>query len=292
MANRRMLSGDTWRSEFIGGLNFFERILWTGLITACADDQGRILNNPILIRADVFPFDDVSIAQIERALGVFVSAGKLHQYEVDGKKLLQIVNWWKYQTPSWASPSKYPAPDGWVDREKYHTVGNKIDSKNWGERGGFHPLCSDLPSDQHRPLNDVKSDVKSDVEQKDSAPAAHSETTSTTTTATAHFYTDDATAEGIYVRVTGTLGIPVSQKEIAIDAIRSVRAQKTDDNETVIYLKKYWREWRERKYSPANVGWLDWALAGEAPTPRANGTGAPKTRTLTSPDGRTIEVRE
>jgi len=123
MSNRRMISSDLYEDEFIGGLDIFSRYLWIGLITACADDQGRFLANPSVIRAKLFPFDDYRIADIEKALQVFAANGKLIIYEVNGKRLAQIINWWNHQSPSWASPSKYPAPTKWVDRVKYHAAG-------------------------------------------------------------------------------------------------------------------------------------------------------------------------
>jgi hypothetical protein len=52
------------------------------------------------------------------------------------------VKWWDYQTPAWASDSKYPAPDGWVDRVRCHvsgpTQGGKVKTINWDRDGGFH----------------------------------------------------------------------------------------------------------------------------------------------------------
>ena len=66
--------------------------------------------------------------------------------------MIQIVNWWKHQTPSWASPSNYPAPDGWVDREKYHAAGNKVATTNWDTQGGFNNLHSALHSTLHSQL--------------------------------------------------------------------------------------------------------------------------------------------
>lgn len=175
MANRRMIASDTWRDEFIGSLDLFGRLLWIGLITTCADDQGRILNNPRLIRSDIFPFDDFTTDQINSTLDYIVEAGKLYAYEDDGKRLLQIVNWWEYQTPSWASPSRYPAPQRWTDRSKYHAAGNKIEGSNWDMQGGFAQLHSAqdsiLPSGIEegdvKSESDVKSDVKSEDEVED-----------------------------------------------------------------------------------------------------------------------------
>lgn len=147
MASKRMIAADIWRDEFIGELSLIARVLWIGLIVTCADDQGRLVNNPTLIRSDVFPFDDVSITDIKNLIHKFSTAERIYCYKAGGKDLIQIVNWWEYQTPSWASPSKFSPPSDWTDREKYHTVGNKIVSRNWDKTGGYSILSNDLPSE-------------------------------------------------------------------------------------------------------------------------------------------------
>jgi DnaD/phage-associated family protein len=160
MASRRMIASDIWRDDFIGSLSLFGRILWVGLIVTCADDQGRILNNAKLIRSDVFPLDDIPLSDIEDQITAFVQAGKIIIYEIDGKSLIQIVHWWEYQTPSWASPSKYKAPSRWTDRHKYHTAGNKIVTLNWDKQGGIERLPSPLPSPLPTGIEDVNGEVK------------------------------------------------------------------------------------------------------------------------------------
>lgn len=137
MASRRMIASDIFEDEFIGDLNYFERLLWIGIITSVADDQGRLMDNPALIRAKVFLFDTVKDSEVETALKKIYLAGKIERYIDGNKRLIQIVNWWKYQTPSWASQSKYKAPAGWSDRAKYHGTGNKIVMVNWDKEGGY-----------------------------------------------------------------------------------------------------------------------------------------------------------
>ncbi len=163
MASRRMISSDLFEDDFIGQLNYFERLLWIGLITAVADDQGRMMDNPALIRTRVFLYDTVDDVTVERALSKIAAEGKIVRYVAGNKHLVQIVNWWKYQTPSWASPSKFPAPEGWMDRTKYHTAGNKVASLNWDKTGGYaEGYVGDYVPMVDRPIED--GDVKSESE--------------------------------------------------------------------------------------------------------------------------------
>ncbi len=115
MAIRRMILSNIWDDEFVGNLSFFERLLWIGLFSRCADDQGRLLDNALVIRAQVFPYDNVAADDIEQALARFADAGKITRYAVNGRRLIQLVRWWTNQKPQWAYESKFPGPPGWTD---------------------------------------------------------------------------------------------------------------------------------------------------------------------------------
>ena len=130
MANRRMISSSTWEDEFFGSLNYFQRCLWIGLFSACADDQGRMLDNVILIRAKLFPYDDIGLEEIEEGLKIFESKNKILRYKKNGKNLIQIIKWWDNQKLRWATYSKFTAPDNWTDRIRTRE-NNKYIIENW-----------------------------------------------------------------------------------------------------------------------------------------------------------------
>ena len=161
MANRRMIASDIWRDDFVCSLDYFQRLLWIGMVVTCADDQGRLQDRAGFIASDVFPGEMLSYKIIEDALSHFQSEGKIVRY-LDGKvKLIQIVNWWGYQSPAWAMPSKYLPPDGWVDRVKMHAKDNKVHTMNWEEKGGYKegvpPVHTEGEPVVHTPIEDVKS---------------------------------------------------------------------------------------------------------------------------------------
>jgi hypothetical protein len=135
MANKRLITSAIFKDEFFGGtLGMFERCLWIGLFATCADDQGRFVDNPIVIRSDVFPYDDLPVADIEKALVMFANEGKIQRYTVGKKKYIQLLNWWEHQQPQWAMPSPYPAPPGWDDRIRSNIKGKYI-CINWHTKG-------------------------------------------------------------------------------------------------------------------------------------------------------------
>lgn len=154
MASRRMIKSNIWEDEFIGELSVFQRLVWIGLFSSVADDQGRLLDNPVIIRAKLFPYDDISVTEIEEALKAFDDAEKIQRYSVGGKKLIQILRWWENQNPQWAQPSSYPPPAGWLDGIRTR-MNNQYFEENWNKKGmrsdeadcDQPDICSDDPTD-------------------------------------------------------------------------------------------------------------------------------------------------
>ena len=157
----RLIDSEMWEDDFFIELTIFERLLWIGLLTACADDQGRLQDNAALIRSKVFPVDDFTTADIENALNKFDAGGKIIRYTGGGKHLIQIVAWWKHQRPRWAGKSNYQAPDGWTDRERYHAADNQIVTSGWDSTGGYIAGYKADSIDGYTTY-DVKGDVKDD----------------------------------------------------------------------------------------------------------------------------------
>lgn len=151
----RHIARETYADEWFGQLPMRIRILWLGLITAYADDQGRMSLNPALIRNTVFPYDaDVTIQIIAEDIASLTASGKLLEYTVGvngtSKRYLQVVNWWRYQKGAqWAAASRFPAPNGWTDRVRSHApgCGTKPVKTNWEMEGGMHSgyVAASLP---------------------------------------------------------------------------------------------------------------------------------------------------
>src|SRR3990167_3434766 len=118
--------------------------MWQGLI-AVADDQGRLPGMTAFVRSQVWPYDDILLIDVEEDLKRLIELGMILRYEVEGSIYIQIVNWWKYQTPQWAGPSDFPPPDGWMERMRYHGAEHKVITVNWEKPGGFTPYISEPP---------------------------------------------------------------------------------------------------------------------------------------------------
>lgn len=129
MASRRMIDPAFWQSESLMELDYRQRLLFIGLISN-ADDQGRLKGNPKLVKAMVFPFDDIAADEVEADLNELETVECIAIYRVGSKTCIQVLNWWSYQHPQWAYPSELPPMEGWRDQLRYRS-GGKVITDNW-----------------------------------------------------------------------------------------------------------------------------------------------------------------
>jgi len=123
MSKRRLITIDLFEDHYFGSLDNLARLTWIGLVVACADDQGRFIDNIAFIRSKIFPYDsDITNDQIESIISKFADDRKIIRYQTGNIKLIQINSWRDYQMISWSSESKYAPPMHWIDRTKKHPL--------------------------------------------------------------------------------------------------------------------------------------------------------------------------
>jgi len=145
-----MINNAMWQSEKPTALSLRHRMLWIGLITT-SDDQGRGRAHPGLVRAAVFPLEDVTLDEISDGLQAFAEQEMVVLYEAEDKAIYQIVKWWDYQGKmSWAWPSEYPPPPEWQDRVK-HRQGNNVVETNWEQDASDPTVTSPQPRNEPTP---------------------------------------------------------------------------------------------------------------------------------------------
>ena len=153
MPTKRMIDPAFWQSETMAELTRDQRLLFIGLFSN-ADDQGRMRAHGALIRSMVFPYDDIELDEIENDLQAIAAKECIHLFDVEGKRCLQIINWWKYQSPQWAYSSKIPPPEGWNDRLRYRQD-NIVIVNNWPTKEQPEVLDSALPKDLGNALGEA-----------------------------------------------------------------------------------------------------------------------------------------
>ena len=109
MARKRMIDPSFWRDEKIAQCTHMERLLFQGLWTF-AEDSGVGRANPLLIKADIFPYDTLREADIKRSLDKLSSLGLIKLYEADGQHYYMVKNFLKHQTINRPSQCTLPMP--------------------------------------------------------------------------------------------------------------------------------------------------------------------------------------
>jgi hypothetical protein len=108
MARIRSIKPEFFTSETIASLDPHARLTFVGLWTH-ADDTGRALDNPRLIKAAVWPLDDeIGVKAISAHLDAFEGTGLICRYETDGKRYLHITHWDEHQRIKNPSEPRFP----------------------------------------------------------------------------------------------------------------------------------------------------------------------------------------
>lgn len=109
MARIRTIKPDFFKNEQLSELSAIARLLFIGLWTQ-ADREGRMLDRPKRLKAEIFPYDNVDL---EKELSRLQSAGFINRYKVGDLKVISIHKFTKHQriTGSEAdTKSELPAP--------------------------------------------------------------------------------------------------------------------------------------------------------------------------------------
>lgn len=107
MARARNIKPSIFKNELLGVADPLITILFISLWTL-ADKQGRLEDRPLRIRGETFPYREN--LDVNGYLTELVSLGFIVRYEVDGVKIIEVVNFTKHQTPhSTEKPGVLPA---------------------------------------------------------------------------------------------------------------------------------------------------------------------------------------
>lgn len=111
MARIRSIKPETWTSEQVMDLSRDARLLFIGMWNFC-DDAGIHPGSPKRLKAEVFPGDDITSADVRRLIDEAIAVGLVDEYEVDGESFWIVTGWHhqKIDQPTF----KHPSPDGKV----------------------------------------------------------------------------------------------------------------------------------------------------------------------------------
>ncbi len=111
MPKPRTIDAGFFDDPDIANLSRNERLLLVGMISTCADDEGRLMADPGYLRKKVFGYDDdVTKAEVQEWRDTIVSKCRnVRMYVVAGQFYLWLVNWIEYQSIRYIVGSKLPA---------------------------------------------------------------------------------------------------------------------------------------------------------------------------------------
>jgi len=111
MARIRSIKPEFWTAEQVMECSPMARLLFVGMWNFC-DDGG---NHPAAfktLKAEVFPGDDITAAEIRGLVGELIANDLVVEYEADGKRYLHVTGWHhqKIERPNYKHPK--PRSDG------------------------------------------------------------------------------------------------------------------------------------------------------------------------------------
>lgn len=123
MARARNIKPGFFTNDDLAEVDALGRILFIGL-WCVADREGRLVDRPKKIKAEILPYDDCDANEL---LDQLVTHGFVARYSVGGASYIQIINFHKHQDPHYKEKaSEIPAPEGHTDSGK--TAGGVAES--------------------------------------------------------------------------------------------------------------------------------------------------------------------
>jgi hypothetical protein len=110
VARIRTIKPEFFTSLTIADLPLTARLTFIGLWTH-ADDAGRCVDDPRLIKAAVWPLDDRTASDIELDLKLLSESSLITRYVLNQKRYLAVTGWKEHQRINRPTDSKLPAPE-------------------------------------------------------------------------------------------------------------------------------------------------------------------------------------
>ena len=109
MARIRTVKPEFWTSEQVAECSPTTRLLFIGMWNFC-DDGGNHPASIKQLKMQIFPSDDISIAEIEGMVKQLISNDLIAQYTVNNKNFWHVLGWHhqKIEKPNYKHPAYSP----------------------------------------------------------------------------------------------------------------------------------------------------------------------------------------
>jgi len=112
MARKRTIEPNIWQDEDFGMLSPIAQLIYIGCITQ-ADDDGRLIGHPSVLRSTIFPYGIITMEQVFDAIEELnIKMKNFVYYEANNTYFVQLGSWEKHQKQQSDRRQKslYPAP--------------------------------------------------------------------------------------------------------------------------------------------------------------------------------------
>lgn len=110
MSRKRMIDPDIWDDSKFNQLDQAGKLIFIGMITL-ANDQGKLRADPRILKSKVFPYNNIDLQNVEKAVQQIADLGMITYYEVAGEHFARLSNWNKYQTLTYIGKDNLPDPE-------------------------------------------------------------------------------------------------------------------------------------------------------------------------------------
>ena len=110
MARKRMIDPKFWSDDKMMSLTPRHRLLFIG-IWNFSDDGGIHKNNNNMLKAEVFPCDDINVEEVGELKDELIELELIIPFQSNGIELFYVKNWKIYQSIQKPIPSKYKLPE-------------------------------------------------------------------------------------------------------------------------------------------------------------------------------------
>jgi len=117
MARKRMITPTIWTNAKFLKLDYFERLLFIGLISF-SDDEGYHVGDLRQIKAEIFPADNVDLNVLDKGLKNLVAVGLIENFG----NVFRLLGWHEHQVikkpqPSRLKPKVFPTSSESVEHK-------------------------------------------------------------------------------------------------------------------------------------------------------------------------------
>jgi len=110
MARKRMIDPKFWSDDKMMSLTPMHRLLFIG-IWNFSDDGGIHKNSNNMLKAEVFPCDNINIEEVGKLKDELIELELIIPFNSNGIELFYVKNWKIYQSIQKPIPSKYKLPE-------------------------------------------------------------------------------------------------------------------------------------------------------------------------------------